>query len=73
VTDEVREDLADALSRLAISDLGIAEFQLTVGNDFGARLHASRALEEAGGAGDEVRARRAQAILDSLPAPVEAP
>lgn len=73
VTEQVRFDLADAQVRLAVSDLTIAEFHVTVGSDFGARLHATRALAEASAAGDDARARRAQDILDSLPPAPEAP
>jgi outer membrane protein assembly factor BamD (BamD/ComL family) len=64
---EVREDLDDALRRLAQSDIVIAKFYRTVGNTFGARYHATRAIEEADRAGDEDRAERARDIVASLP------
>jgi outer membrane protein assembly factor BamD (BamD/ComL family) len=73
VAEQVRFDLAEARLRLAVSDLGIADFHVTVGNDYGARLHAMRALAEATSARDEDRARQAQAILDGLPPAPEAP
>lgn len=62
----VREDLDDALLRLAQSDLVIARFYRTVGNLFGARLHAKRALELARLADDESRAAQAQELLERL-------
>ena len=67
LTDEVRYDLTDALVRLTISDLGIADFYATVEVDSGTRYHAKRALEEARLAGDEKRMARAQRMLDALP------
>lgn len=73
VSEEVRLDLADAMVRLAESDLGIARFHVTIGNDFGARLHARRARDEAQAAGDERRRLEAQAILDGLPEEPAAP
>ncbi|MFT7668712.1 MAG: hypothetical protein ACI8X5_001410 [Planctomycetota bacterium] len=72
LTGQVREDLTDALVRLTISDLGIADFYQTVGVAEGARFHASRALSQARLAGDEKRTNKAQAVLDSLPAVVDA-
>jgi TolA-binding protein len=66
---QVGVQLGDCLRRLCDSDLAIADFYRTVENDFGARFHAQRAVEEARGAGDEPRVRRAQALVDALPAP----
>jgi len=63
----VRVELGDCLRRLCESDLLISRFYDTVENPFGARRHAQRAIEEARDAGDEKRARKAQAWLDSLP------
>ncbi|MFT7484482.1 MAG: hypothetical protein ACI9F9_000322 [Candidatus Paceibacteria bacterium] len=68
-TKEARYDLRDALVRLAESDLGIADFHVTIKNEIGARYHATRALAEARSAGDDNRSARAQAILDALGAP----
>jgi len=72
-TDLARHDLLDAWVRLAESDLGIADFHVTIGNDIGARYHAKRALEEARAAGDENRQARARAILGELPEETEQP
>ena len=66
-TEQARYDLRDALVRLAESDLGIADFHVTIKNNPGARYHAERALQEAQAAGDEERGARAQAILDQTP------
>lgn len=74
---EVRIDLGDAWWRLSRSDLVIADYYTTVGNAFGARHHASRAVEEARLAGDEDLVREAEATLKRLPAaaakPADAP
>jgi hypothetical protein len=69
----VREDLADALRRLAESDLEIARFYRTVENVAGQRLHAERAVEEAKLAGDDERVNAARELLAKLPPPPEAP
>ncbi len=62
--DFVRADLADARARLAESDLGIARFYAKIDNDWGARHHAARALEEARAAGDQDRIDEATRILE---------
>jgi len=64
---EVRLDLADCLRRLSDSDLGIAEFYERVDNPTGVRSHAKRAADEAREAGDEERARAAEALLARFP------
>jgi tetratricopeptide (TPR) repeat protein len=69
----VREDLADALRRLADSDRLIARFYEEVENEVGARRHAQRAIEEARQAGDEGRVREAEQILRDLGAEVVGP
>jgi outer membrane protein assembly factor BamD (BamD/ComL family) len=61
--------LGDCLRRLCDSDLSIADYYLTIGNPFGARFHAQRAVTEAHDAGDTSRAQTAQALVDSLPPP----
>ena len=63
----VRLELADCLVRLAENDLVIARFYRRVDNAAGARHHAARAVDEARSAGDEERARAAEAFLASLP------
>lgn len=65
--EAVARDLADCLRRLVDNDLVIARFYERVGNTYGARRHASRAVLEAREAGDEERAQDAQQYLDSLP------
>lgn len=65
--EAVARDLADCLRRLVDNDLVIARFYERVGNNYGARRHASRAVLEAREAGDEERAKDAQQYLDSLP------
>lgn len=70
LTEDVRFDLADALVRLTVSDLDIAEFYEIIDNDPGVRYHASRALEEARLAGADALEAKAQRFLDDLP-PVE--
>ncbi|MBK7874417.1 MAG: hypothetical protein IPJ77_01455 [Planctomycetes bacterium] len=54
---EVRVDLGDCLRRLVDNDLAIARFYRTVGNAYGQRYHAERAVQEARTAGDEDRAQ----------------
>jgi outer membrane protein assembly factor BamD (BamD/ComL family) len=61
--------LGDCLRRLSDSDLSIADFYRTVHDDYAARFHAQRAIDEARQAGDEQRAQRAQAVVDALPPP----
>ncbi|MCA8981709.1 MAG: hypothetical protein H6831_03615 [Planctomycetes bacterium] len=63
--DFVRADLADARRRLSESDLGIARFYAKIDNDWGARHHAARALEEARAAGDRERIAEAERILEA--------
>lgn len=66
IEPEVRDDLDDALRRLAQSDLLIAKFNHKVDCAYGVRLHATRALNEARLAGDEGRAKRALDMLARL-------
>ncbi len=65
--DEVRLDLADCFLRLHESDMGIARFYRRVDNDFGARFHATRAVEEANLGNDPERAKAAEEFLAALP------
>lgn len=72
---QARMDLGDCLRRLADSDMIIARFYRTVGNDAGTRFHAERAVEEARVAGDDERIRRAEALIPAkapLPSAVPA-
>ena len=62
----VRLDLADSLRRLADSDRGIANFYIRVGNEYGARRHADRALAEARQAEDPGRVQEAEELLREL-------
>lgn len=62
----VRLDLADSLRRLADSDRGIANFYIRVGNEYGARRHADRALAEARQAEDPGRVQQAEEVLREL-------
>lgn len=64
---QVGVHLGDCLRRLCDNDLSIAGFYRTVGNQYGARLHAERAAEEARKAGDPGREQRAQAFVAALP------
>ena len=72
-TEQVEYDLADALVRLTVNDLGVARFYVRIDSDFGARRHAERALAQARQAGDEALEGDAQAILDGLPPAQELP
>jgi hypothetical protein len=65
---EVRLELADCQRRLSDNDMIVSHFYDKVGNAFGARLHATRAIEEARVSGDEERTAAAQKWLDGLPA-----
>jgi tetratricopeptide (TPR) repeat protein len=65
--DAVEHDLGDCMRRLVDNDLVIARFYERVGNVYGARRHATRAVLEARDAGDTPRAQAAQRFLDSLP------
>lgn len=65
--EQVARDLADCLRRLVDNDLVIARFYERVGNVYGARRHATRAVLEAREAGDEDRVASAQRYLDALP------
>lgn len=67
VTPEVQADLADALNRLAQSDLYIARFYRKVDVEFGQRYHATRALQEAQTSGNESRIEAASRLLAELP------
>lgn len=69
---DVRLDLADCSRRLCDNDLLVSAFYERVGNAFGARRHAERAIEEARDAGDVARGDRARARLERLP-PAEDP
>jgi outer membrane protein assembly factor BamD (BamD/ComL family) len=64
---EVRELLALCHLRLSRNDMIVARFYERVGNPFGARLHAERALEEARSAGAEGQQRKVLAFLEGLP------
>ena len=68
---EVRLQLADCQRRLSDNDMIVSHFYERVGNPFGARYHATRAIEEARISGDEERAVAAQKWLDGLPASVD--
>ncbi len=59
----VRLDQADCLRRLAISDQVIARFYQRIGQAFGTRLHAQRALETARTIGDEQLVASSQRLL----------
>jgi len=63
----VRIDLADCLRRLVESDLSIARFYRRIGQSFGARFHAQRAVEEARRSGDEALVARASTLLERIP------
>jgi len=65
---EVRAGYTDCLRRLARSDVLIARFYRRVGNTYGARRHAERALEEADRALDASGRAAAEDILRGLPA-----
>ncbi len=47
--------------------MGIARFYRRVDNDFGARFHATRAVEEANLGNDPERAKAAEEFLAALP------
>lgn len=66
-TEQVEYDLADALVRLTVNDLGVARFYVRIDNDYGARRHAERALAQARQAGDASLTADAEAILSGLP------
>jgi hypothetical protein len=63
----VRLDYADCLARLTASDLGIAQFYLRIDQAIGARLHATRALDEARLSGDEALIQEATEMLGRVP------
>jgi tetratricopeptide (TPR) repeat protein len=67
--NHVRLLLSDCMRRLSDNDLIVARFYRTVDNEYGARRHAERALEEARAAQDEERARAAEEFVASLPPP----
>ena len=62
----VLDSLAECQRLEMDSDLSIASFYRRVDKSFGARLHASRALELAIQVGDQGRIRRANEILDDV-------
>lgn len=64
---QVAQDLGDCLRRLVDNDMVVARFYARVGNTYGARRHAARAMEQAREAGDEQRLASAQAYLEALP------
>jgi outer membrane protein assembly factor BamD (BamD/ComL family) len=68
---KVRTDLADCLRRLSDSDMAIAGFYGRVNNPTGVRWHARRAVDEARQAGDEGRAKTAEAFLLKYPDPAK--
>jgi hypothetical protein len=59
----VQRDYGDCLRRLVLSDQGIARFYLRVDQPFGARFHASRALETARRSGDEGLVARSEGLI----------
>ena len=61
--EQVRIDLADALQRLADSDLSIARFYRKVESQAGFEFHARRALETARDAGNSEQVEEAEALL----------
>lgn len=63
----VRADLEDCLRRLSDSDASIARFYDRVDEDWGARIHAERALVEARAAEDPERVEAIEALLRKLP------
>lgn len=63
--DAVRVDYADCVRRLVISDQVIARFYLRIGEAFGARLHARRAVETARLTGDADLVARCEKVLAS--------
>lgn len=65
--ESVRVDLGDALRRLSDNDLIVSRFYDRVHNAYGARLHATRAIEEAREAGDEERVHAGEEWLAALP------
>lgn len=67
----VRLDLGDCLRRLSDNDLVVARFYRRVGNAYGSRQHAERALDEARAAQDDGRTRAAESFLSKLAKPTE--
>ncbi|MEM7308537.1 MAG: hypothetical protein AAF682_17780 [Planctomycetota bacterium] len=70
---EVDATLLRCRRMLADNDLYLSRYYRRIGNDFGARVHAERALVEAGSAGAQDREEQAQRLLDALPPAEEAP
>lgn len=66
-SEQVEYDLADALVRLTVSDLGIARFYVRIDRPEGARIHAERARAEAQAAGDTELTATADELLADLP------
>lgn len=63
LADEVRRDQADCLQRLADSDLSIARFYQTVGNQSGFEYHARRGFSSAQVGGNQEQLEEARALL----------
>ena len=63
LTADVEALLDDAAGRLVRGDMEVARFYLKIDQAFGARLHAERALREAGLLGDEDLAAQADELL----------
>ncbi len=70
--EQVRIDLADALQRLADSDLSIARFYRKVQSAAGFEFHARRALDTAREAGNEAQITEAEALLAQASEALEA-
>jgi len=70
--ERVRLDYTDCLLRLIENDLSVARFYKRIHQDFGARMHADRALADARAAGLHDAEAKAQALLDQLPQAREA-
>ncbi len=64
---EVLATLEDCQARLTRSDLGLARYYRRIGNPFGARLHAERALAEAELTSLEELRNEAIGLLEDLP------
>lgn len=66
--EQVRLDLADCLTRMAISDIGVARFYRRIDRPDGVRLHAERALADAKLANDDRLASDASSLLAEVAA-----
>ena len=69
---EVQASRLRCLRALADNDLYLSHYYRRIGNPFGARVHAQRALDDATEAGDPGLVARATEVLDELP-PAEGP